>query len=1742
MNTSHLALFLFGTPRLFVDDKPYDYRLKKGKALLAVLAVEEGAKSRDSLATMLWPDFDHVRARTNLRRTLSRLNQTPFSGWIEADSEHIALNPGEDGFIDVREFSRLILGDSIETLRSAIDLYLDDFLSDFYLGDNELFEEWSVIHQEFYRRTALESMHRLVEKYIEQQDYKSAIAVAYRQLELDRLRESAWRQLMKLLALDERRTEAITQYENMKQLLSEELGVPPSNETEVLYASILGGSVQTATKIHGYQIKEKIGEGSIGVVYRAFQPTVERVVAIKEIKPKYANKPEFIRRFEAEAQLFARLEHPHIVPLYDYWREPDRAYVVMRFFNGGSIKDKLNQGPYTPYDAVKLVQQVASGLALAHRQSIIHRNLKPANILIDEAGDAYLSDFSISLDMGNENDGDQKKPYLSSSYLSPEQLLNDPVSPPTDIYSLGVILYELLSGKHPFAGHPAPVMIEKLLHENLPPLADIPESLDAVIQQMTAKKPADRYQDISAMVEALHSVVGLPVDAPGVSKTSPAKVPNPYMGLRAYSEADAELFFGREKSTKMLIEQLKISRLLCMVGPSGSGKSSLARAGLIPSLRHGAVPGSENWYITEMLPGTHPFEELEAALLRVASSPTELLLDQLKQDSRGLIKAVKRILPQDEGELLVLIDQFEELFTLVDSESLRGLFLNSLEEAVKDPRSRIRIILVLRADFYDRPLLYQSFGELLHSNTSVILPPSKEEMSQVISLPAESVGIEVEEGLLATMIADVQDQPGVFPLLQYTLTELFDCRENNRMSLSSYESIGGVSGSLGKRAEDIYLGLEPANQVLTQQLFLRLVNISETTEYTRRRTLRSELMSVKLDDETRSSDVVNQIINLFGQYRLLTFDYQVGTREPTVEVAHEALLSEWPRLKTWLAESREDLYQQRRLRSLTFEWIMADKSDAYLLRGGRLDQIAGWASSNALALTENEREFLGASEAARTARQVAEERRRNQELETAQRLAEAQSKRAEEQEIAARKLRRRAYYLLGALGVAAFLAVVAVIFGGQASRNAIAAEEQAKLATSRELAMAALNEIDIDPERSALLALQALSTTHTIEAEEALHQAVSNMRVIQRYEGHQAYLNNVAYSIDGTRLATTSGDGSAKIWDVKTGQPLISISSGNAEFISIAFHPSDQIIATGDSAGFAKLWDAKTGQELESFPLSRVISEAGKMIEGSEEEISIVAVSFSPDGEYLAGGNFGGTINIWDINSGDEHLLTTQPQLISLAYHPDGAHLATASGLYPGYVTLLEIPSGEQLYRVEGGNAVSGLAFSPDGNTLATTGFDGNLVIWDSLSGEMIANKAVVGELYSPAFDPDGLRLIVAHPNGTAILLDAATLEEILILRGHTASVNSVAFNPDGEHAATASSDGIAMEWDLGPGSEILTIRGVDGFLRVAYHPDGKQLATTSLNGEVAVWDAENGDLIWRQRGHEEFVGGLSYSTDGSLIASSSDIPPVIIIWDSATGERLETIEDHTDFVNNIAFSPSGLYLASASEDYTVKIWDMEGREVHIFEHPAPAWGLAFHPDGDILTTSPWDDNLASATQAEDADAVGDVTPDQRVVSWDLKTGEQIMNLGTHSAGVRDVVYSPDGDRLAAAAWDGTVTIWNAVTGDRFLSFEAFNHAVFRLAFNPDGSRLATIGGESIKIWDASTGDRLLTFEDHNDLVYGVEYSPDGRYLATASLDGTVRVRALELDELTNLAGNRLTRSWTEEECKNFLHLASCHP
>ena len=1778
---------MFGTPTLLIDNLPFDFRLRKGKALLAVLAAEEGQNSRDYLATMLWPDFDQVRARTNLRRTLSRINQTPFSRWIEADSEHIALNPGDNDFIDLREFSRLLADDQIDSLQRAVDLYQDDFLSDFYLGDTELFENWSVNQREFFRRQVLDSLHKLIEIYTKRQEYRSATVLAFRQLEMDKFRESAWRQLMQVQALAGQRIEAINTYENLKDYLNEELGLPPSSETNSLYESIRSGTIQSTTKIQGYEIREKIGEGSFGTVYRAYQPTVERIVAVKEINPVFANQPEFIRRFEAEAHLIASLEHPHIVPIYDYWREPDRAYIVMRYLGGENLKTRLQRKPFQLLEAVQLIEDMASGLMQAHRQGIVHGNLNPANILLDETGNAYLSDFGIALNVDQNADEFKENQKPGWVYVSPEQLNNQPVSSHSDIFLLGLILWEMLVGKPPFSGNTVAENVDQLLHEKLPPLEtfnpDLPKTLSAVIHKMTAKKKEDRYADLHEMVNALHLAAGLQTVSDERSQRALVDLPNPYRGLRAYTESDAELFFGREKSTGMLVEHLKNSQLLCVIGPSGIGKSSLTRAGLLPAVRNGEIPGSENWFITEMVPGTHPFEELEAALLRISSQKTESLMELLRRDERGLIKAAKRILPQSGGELLVVIDQFEELFTLVEDEASRRKFLNNLVGAAEDQRSRIRVVLVLRADFYGQLLLYQEFGELLHKNSVVVLPPSKEELAQVITSPAELAGVTVEQGLRATMIADVLDQPSALPLLQYTLTELFNSRANNRMTLVSYESIGGISGALGKRAEELFNRLEPEQQALTRQIFLRLANINESAEVTRRRTLRSELMGIRLNNEKVSPDSVNQVIDLFGQYRLLTLDHQAGTRKPTVEVAHEALLNEWPRLKNWLSQNRDDLYQQQLLGSLTSEWKKADKSSGHLLRGARLDQFAGWAETKTIALTESELEFLETSLAAREERQEAEERRRQQELETAKALAETQAKRAEEQENAARMLQRRAYYLFGALSIAIILAVSALVFGqrarlnaadaaeqaqlagareeamatlaeqarlnaieadenaAEADANAAEAVEQAQLATSRELAMAALNELEVDPERSALLAIQSLSSRHTIEAEEALHQALQNMRITQRFEGHQAYLNSVAYSPDGSLLTTASGDGTAKIWNRKTGEVLLTISSGNAEFYMIRFHPAEPIIATGDSAGFIRLWDAETGAEMDAFSLNVVRNEDGELVEGSGDGIQLTGLAFSPNGDRLAAGNYGGTIKVWDLYTGAEILLPEKPGLTDLTFHPDGLYIAVSNGVYPGYISILNTQTSGELFQVEAGLGITGLTFNPVNHSLVSTGYDGNLTVWDPLNGEVLMSETFGAEFYSPVFSPDGQYLAIAHPNGTAIVLNAETLEEIITLAGHSAGVNSVAFSPDGDYLATASNDGTALEWSLKPGYEVLTIGNNDGFLRVAYHPSGKQLATTSLFGMVSVWDAQTGALIWQQKGHDQFVGGLAYCPDGSLLASSSDVPPVIIVWDAATGDQLITLEGHTSYVNNIAFSPDGEYIASAGEDNTARIWNMDGEVVAIIDHPEHVWGLAFHPDGSILSTSPWNDTAVLEASSDIGDSSEEQVPDQRVISWDYISGVQVLNLGPHSQAVRDLDYSSDGDRLAAGSWDGTVTVWNVHDGEQLLTFDASNHTVFRLAFSPDNTQIAT-SGLSVKVWDSATGERLLTFENHTAEVYDLAFSPDGKYLATASLDGTVRIQVLNIDALIELATDRLTRGWTEAECQQFLHLASCPP
>jgi energy-coupling factor transporter ATP-binding protein EcfA2 len=474
----------------------------------------------------------------------------------------------------------------------------------------------------------------------------------------------------------------------------------------------------------------------------------------------------------------------------------------MRYLRGGSLSRLVRQEGSLSLDRVGIMlNQIASALAVAHADGVVHRDLKPDNILMDESGNYYLSDFGIAKDLGSEalNLTQTGAIIGSPAYLSPEQITGEDITPLSDVYSLGILLHYTLTGEHPFPGKTPTAMLIHQMQDPMPPLTmhreDIPDLLEDVLQRATAKDPSERFGSVMELALAFNRTLRDQVGSTSqidhltsaeasliITGLTPADVKNPYKGLKAFDEADSDEFYGREELTERLInritpqdERSRGENLLVVVGPSGSGKSSVVKAGVIPSLRDGAfignevASGSEDWFYTELVPGVHPMEEMEAALLRIAVNPPESLLQQLESDERGLVRAIKRVLPDDDTQLVIFIDQFEEVFTLTETEEERTHFLNSLMCAIQEPRNRVRVVVTLRADFYDRPLSYFEFGELVREHTEVVLPLSAQELENSIVRPAHRVGVTLEAGLTAAIISDVREQPGALPLLQYAI-------------------------------------------------------------------------------------------------------------------------------------------------------------------------------------------------------------------------------------------------------------------------------------------------------------------------------------------------------------------------------------------------------------------------------------------------------------------------------------------------------------------------------------------------------------------------------------------------------------------------------------------------------------------------------------------------------------------------------------------------------------------------------------------------------------------------------------------------------------------------------------------------------------------------------------------------------------------------------------------------------------
>jgi WD40 repeat protein/serine/threonine protein kinase len=1472
------------------------------------------------------------------------------------------------------------------------------------------------------------------------------------------VRERFRAQQMLALYRSGRQVEALTVFQRTREYLNEELGIDPSSEIRDLHQRILEQNPQlelhtmpdaappptsdAARMARGYELREPLGKGDFGIVHRAYQPSVGREVAVKMIRPEYANHPEFVLRFESEARTVAQLEHPHVVPLFDYWRDPSGAYLVTPLMRGGSLAEALRRGGWNLPPALRLLDQVGDALSYAHRHGVVHRDVKPANVLLDSDGNAYLSDFGIA---ARQTDDTGAPMTTSLSYVPPEELKGEPHGPASDMFSLGVLTFELLTGHRPPARRPLPSV------SAVP--GSLPRELDDVLQRATDDQPANRYQRVDDFVRAVRRAVGADVVAAAgpAERQRPAEaIRNPYKGLRAFLETDALDFHGRDPLVDELLQAVRSHPVVALVGPSGSGKSSVVRAGLIPRLRAGGLPSSRAWLVTTMFPGSYPFEELEAALLRVAVESPQGLIDELSSDGRGLLRVTKQILPTDDSRLVLVIDQFEELFSTVASESTRRLFLENLVSVAADQRSRIRIVLTMRADYFHRPLEYSEFAGVLRDGLVTVAPMSAEGLALAIAAPARAVGVEIEPGLVSRVIADVESQPGGLPLLQYALTELFSARADDELTISGYEATGGVLGALGRRAEALYTELSPTAQETARQLFLRLVTVDEDAAGdTRRRVRRSELSSLAVDQQA-----LDLVINQYGTFRLLSFDSDPVTRGPTVEVAHEALLREWPRLRGWIDEQRDDLLLHRRVNAATREWLESGRDPSFALRGSRLEQAENWQTRTGIALSGEEREYLAASQDLRDAEAAASRRHR----------------------------RRLLVAVAAGLTALAVAAAVALVQWRSADRDA-------RMAAARELAAASVANLTVDPERSVLLALEATAATRDVdgfvlrEAEEALHRAVKSNRLLLTIpQGGMG----VSVTPDGSRFAISAFDGTTTVRNTETGDELLTL-TGPERDPTVTFSPDNRLIATAHGDGTVRLWDAASGDEIE-------------VMQGPSGAVTHPA--FSPDGRWLATAGEEATVRVWNMATGEVTSLvgpegvTSNPE-----FSPDGTRLAAVAGTT---ATVWDLRRGEPTVTLQGhGWPLQGVAFSPDGALLVTASMDGTAILWDAESGTKVETLAAPAPLWAVAFSPDGRRVATGGSDAMARVWDVETGGLLLSLPGHSVGIRDLAFTPDGVRLLTTAFDNTTRVWDVSVagGRDLFTVPGVEGiFAGVEFSPDGNRFAAPADPSGVTIWDAETGAQVASLGGHEAALTNVAFSPDGTLLAGASDVSSTQPVWDVRTGELLFTLTGHEGTARSIAFSPDGRRLATGGHDSTLRTWDAAtGAAKTALPVTAEALDVAFSADGRYLVAG-LDDGSVPIWNAGSLEPVRTLATEQGPVEgvtfgpsgrlytagtdgsakiWDPAAGTEVMSLHGHDVVVSQVAVTSDESRAATTSDDGTAKLWDLASGRELLTLYGHDMLVYGAAFSPDDRLLATASP------DGTVSVHLLPVDEFTEVARG---------------------------------------------------------
>ncbi len=1689
------------------------------RRLFGALVARRGeVVSVPELIEICWPDDEQPeRAEHNVRTYVHRLRTAldPEGDRIETVGAgyRVALGRRE---LDIEQFEDLVataerladagdLTDALDRIQEAQALWAGRPYGQF--AD----DPWAMA--EVARLTELNwvANERLAETLLRAGQPENAVTRLEAMIRDEPLRERPRSLLMRALYESGRKAEALRAFQEFRQVLVNDIGVDPSPDLVKLDREIASGSLAPSTRtsrsVGSYELKERIGEGAFAVVHRATQASLGRDVAVKVVRAELANRAEFIRRFEAEAQMVAAIEHPNVVPLYDFWREPGQAFLVMRWMSGGSLERRLDSGPLALGETVELVDQIAAALTASHGLGVVHRDVKPANILFDEAERAYLSDFGIALVAEGEVGLEEALPLVSPVFAAPEQHRSEPVGPEADVYALAIVAFNALTGKTPFSDTPStPNKPRRGIDEEIPSLSTLrpglSSKLDEVLRMATSTLPTERYPSAAGFATAFRAAAFDDQAAVAPSIDGAERV-NPYLGLRAFAESDAAAFHGRSRLVAELVEHLAIPgrNLLAVVGPSGSGKSSVVRAGLLPALRQGGVPGSQKWFTITMQPGDRPFEALETALLRVAVNPPASLLDQLRDGHRGILRSATRILPDDNGVVLLVIDQFEELFTNDVSDADRDLFLRGLAVAASESTSPVRIVLTLRADFYDEPLRHPTFAPLVKAHTHAVTPLAPDELEEAITLPASAVGVGFEPGLVAEIIAEATSQPGALPLLQFALTQAFDHADGAAISSDDYRSIGGLAGALWQRAESLFMEAKSDEQAACRRLFGRLVTLGEGADDTRRRLRRSELMA---DDATDAA------IERFGSARLLTFDRDSSTREPTIEIAHEALLREWPRLRRWLDDDRDTLRQHRRLTATSELWLERDRDPSELYRGAGLVSAEPLLTSERISLNSTEREFLQAGIAARTEGEVAERRRMS-------------------------RLRR----LVAATAVVAVLALIA---GGLAFAQKQRADDQASLAADNEAAALAnaeqatenaeladqraveaeTAEAQADLERiravsvssatertrlAALLAVEAYRLDPSVESLDVLHRVLTAEPGLRASVFNNERYHDTALFADGTTLAAASRV-ALDVWDLQTLTLLRSASlPEGADNINIEMAADGTVAAVRTHSDRISVFDATTGVLLSEMRV-------GSQVNG---------MALSKTGAQLVFAVDGGQVEIWNVGDNERTALieTGFAEAASVHWNPANDRLAVISGesivqyWNPVGPELLwtSVPEGDLLAVTQ---APLAALFTSDGERLAVdSGFlSGRIRVVETSDGSSaFPSTARTGELggQGELFWVDEEKLIIAAPALQRVpLYDLRTGEELGTLVEGMSAEDSV-YSPELDLLVASGLGGFQL-WSVdgsGPLERVVpysdeqrdALEKNGGSVHVALAADGSRVIVSllTLPDRPATTSFDLTDDRNRPASFP-YEGSLAYSYGPNTMHFDFTGFQLLDEDDQPYGEKIPLTLDMTDN----AASADGRFVAIGRAGGSVDLYTGAGELVANLK----------------MDLGAGDGSLVIPSLSADGRAVAAFTDQGTTAVWSTETFEQLdVDAPGQGRLIGDWLWTFDGHSVQRYDPWSNEQVGVPLVGQL--------GGVFYPALDEVNGRFAIMGADLVSVHDMETGAQIGRELPYRPLR--IAYSADGSELAVAS-DDRVSIWNYDTDTWAELACKIAGRNFTVEE------------